>query len=287
MRQSIPKRVAKWILLVMVSVFLLFPVFLIVISSFKNDVAIFNYPPQLIPYLNFKPTFEAYFPSGFQSVLFKAAFSAEWLGEYYNTFFLSLASTGLALLIGMPAAYALATYDMPRKEMTAFSILTLRMTPLIAAEVPLYFLIGDLHLIDTYLGLILVYSLFQLPIVVWLMRGFIEGVPKSIVEAAQVDGASELTRVTRILLPLVRTGLIVTIAFCFFVGYNDFALNSLIGGFNTINVSVGVNALLGEQRIYWNDIFAIATVNLIPTLTLAFALRKYLATGFTLGLVKG
>jgi multiple sugar transport system permease protein len=283
LRESRSRRVVRWVLLALVSAFLLTPVVLIVASSFKSNIAIFDYPPQLV----FTPTFEAYFSNALQSVFFRPALSSAWIGIYANTFFLSLASTGLALLVGLPAAYALASYDMPRKELTAFSILSLRMTPLIAAEVPLFFLVDDLGLLDTYQGLILIYALFQLPYVVWLMRGFIEGVPRNLMEAAKVDGATEVGSIIRVLLPLVRTGLVVTVVFCFLVGYNDFALDTLIGGFHTINLPVALSGLLGQQRVYWNDIFAVETINLIPSLTLAFLLRKYLVTGFTLGLAKG
>ncbi len=276
-------RIVVSILLVFASVFLLAPVVIIVLSSFKSNLGIFNYPPTII----FTPTLEAYLSQAAQSAFFKPALSPGWIVPYFNTFLMSIASTGLALLVGMPAAYALARFEMPRKEFTAFSILALRMTPLVAATVPLFFLISYLNLLDTYLGLILIYTLFQLPYVVWLMRGFIEGVPKEITEAAQIDGASEFRTILRILIPLVRTGLVVTIVFCFLIAYNDYALVSLIGGFHTQNIPVALNGLVGQERVYWNVIFAVGTINLIPTLGLAFLVRKYLVTGFTLGLVKG
>src|SRR5207245_242635 len=159
--------------------------------------------------------------------------------------------------------------------------------PLIAATVPLFFLVNYLGLLDTYQGLIMIYTLFQLPYVVWLMRGFIESVPREITEAAQIDGANEVRIILRILLPLLRTSLAVTIVFCFLLAYNDYALASLIGGFHTQTIPVALNGLVGQERVYWNVIFAVGTINLLPTVALAFIFRKYLVTGFTLGLVKG
>jgi multiple sugar transport system permease protein len=288
---TLTQKIIVGIGLVVLTFFLLTPVVIIVLSSFKSNLGIFKYPPEII----FVPTHEAYFggsaagPSQFPGEVgaFAPALDPLWLGFFLTTVFLSVASTGLALLIGLPAAYALARFEMPRKETTAFGILSVRMFPFVASTAPIWLMMSYLRLLDTYLALILIYTLFQLPYVVWLMWGFIEAVPKEISEAAELDGASGIAAFIRILIPIARTGLIVTIVFCLLAAYNDYAVASLLGGYHTETVPIALNALVGQKRVYWNVIFAVGTINLIPTLVLVFLVRKYWATGFTLGLLKG
>lgn len=162
----------------------------------------------------------------------------------------------------------------------------MRMIPPIVMLLPLYFYMNYLGLANTHLGLILAYTVFDILWVVWVLRGFMEAVPPKVEEAAMIDGASQLTYITRILLPLVGPGLAVAGVFAFVTSWNDFAVALILGGTAVRTVPVALSTFVGETVTVWNAIFAIGTLNFIPTIILAFLVRKYWATGLTMGLVK-
>src|SRR5207253_10028798 len=124
------------------------------------------------------------------------------------------------------------------------------------------------------------------PWVVWLMWSFLEGIPHEIFEAAQADGASNLTILLQIMLPLVKPGLIVSAVFAFIQAYNDYAVASIIGGSTTLTVPVALASLASGFVQNWNTVFAIGVLNMIPTAMLLLLVRKYWARGLSMGLVK-
>jgi len=198
----------------------------------------------------------------------------------------SLSATALAFLIGIPGAYALASLRIKRKNFIAFNILSIRMLPPIAVIPSIYLMMYFLGLVDTHLGMILVYTVFDLPWVIWIMRAFMQQIPSELAEAAELDGASRLTYLTRILLPLVKPGLAVTAVFCILQGWNDFPVAFILCGRHTITVPVALSTLMSGRQLLWNGIFAVGVINMIPALILTFSVRKYWAKGLTLGLVE-
>ncbi len=254
------------------AIWIFFPLFWLIISSFKNNISIFDFPPTII----FVPSLQSY----------NLAALREWSGYFINSSIVASGGTIVGLLVGIPAAYSFARFSIPRKNLSAMSIVSIRILPPIVTLLPFFIMFMFLKLLDNYLSLILVYGMFSLPYVVWIIRGFIEGIPKEAEEAAQIDGCNLFQVVTKIVLPMCKPALAVTAVFCFVQSWNDFALAFALTGFGTRTVPVALAALVSGRFVYWNQIFAIGVLNIIPAIVLAMAVRKYWVRGLTLGMVK-
>ncbi|HSE26089.1 MAG TPA: carbohydrate ABC transporter permease, partial [Pyrinomonadaceae bacterium] len=211
MRQPLA-RSFKYLMLVIAMVAAIAPVYWMLTISLKREVDQFANPPR---WLFFPPTLEHYYD----------AFVARAFVQYLITSALvAIASTTCALVIGTLAAYSLARFELPWRLDRKLSlwILSTRMFPAIVTAVPLFLMMRDLGLLDTRLSLIIVYTGFNLPFVIWMMRGFFAEVPRDLEEAAMVDGDSRLGALWRVILPLVAPGLAATAVFCLIVSWNEF-----------------------------------------------------------------
>jgi len=269
-------RIQTWLAnaaLILLAAWILFPLFWLFVSSLKDNVSIFDFPPTIL----FTPSFAAY---SFETL-------SEWAGFFFNSTVVSVGSTFLSLLIGIPGAYSLARFSIPRKNLNAITILSIRIIPPIVTLVPFFLMFYFLGLADTYLGLILVYAMFDLPYVIWINRGFMESLPKEAEEAAQLDGCNVLQVLTRIVLPMCKAGLAVTAVFCFVQSWNDFPLAFALTATHARTIPVALASLIGVRLVLWNQIFAIGVLNIVPAIILAMLVRKYWVRGLTLGMVKG
>jgi multiple sugar transport system permease protein len=266
------RQVAINIALILVLLWIIYPLFWAFVSSLKDDVEIFHYPPSIL----FSPSLAA----------FRAVLSGDWLNYFRNGIVVSVGGVILPLIIGVPGAYALARYDLPRKNFTMLSILSIRMMPGIVMLIPFFLMFLFLHLLDNYVALILVYTTFNLPYVVWIMKGFIEQIPRAMEEAAELDGANLGLIFREIVIPLSAAGLLITGFLCFALAWNDFAFAFILTNINR-TVPVGLSSLIGSRQVFWNQIFAVGVINMIPAMIFAYLSRRYWARGFTLGIVKG
>ena len=279
MRKSLASRVILPILMILMLVWIFFPLYFMFISAFKDNTEIFSYPPNLL----FNPSIQ-----GFMDALYAPASGQTgraWGLHFMNSALLSTTSTAIALLLGVPVAFALSHLKIKNKDRTAFSFLTIRMLPAVAILLPLYLMLFRLGLLATYAGLIMVYVIFGLPWIIWLMRSFMDSIPHEVYEAAQVDGASNPRILVTILLPAVKAGLLVSAVFSILECWNDFVVAFIIGGPNTMTVPVALGTLLSERLALWNTIFAVGVLNCIPALIIMVVMRKYWARALTLGLV--
>lgn len=268
----------KYFLITLALFIALAPVYWAVTISFKNEIDQFASPPL---WFNFKPTLAHY----------KDAFIERGFGNYFLTsLIVSLSSTFLALALGTFAAYALARFRLPYKLGSRLSmwILSTRMFPPIVTAVPLFLFMRDLQLLDTKFSLIIVYTAFNLPFVVWMMRGFFLELPKELEEAAMVDGDSRLGALFRVILPLVTPGLAATAVFCLIITWNEllFAL-VLTQTDNAMTLPIGIAGRVTQYEIKWGVMSAAGIVAMLPILIFAMAVQKYLVRGLSLGAVKG
>jgi multiple sugar transport system permease protein len=195
-----------------------------------------------------------------------------------------------ALLIGVPAAYGLTRFEWPHNwdNRIADWILSTRMLPPIVTIVPLFLMLREMHLINSLLGLAIVYTGFNLPFVVWMMRGFFAEVPREIEEAAMLDGESRAGALMRIVLPLVKPGLAATAVFCLVVAWNEFLFALILTQTNTaMTLPVGIASRVTQYEIKWGAMSAAGVVAMLPVLVFATAVQKYLVRGLSLGAVKG
>jgi multiple sugar transport system permease protein len=256
----------------------LLPVYWMVTISLKSEVDQFSVPPK---WLGFWPTLAHY----------RDAFVERSFGQYLLTSALVAAlSTACALLLGTLAAYGLARFRLPHRLNTrvALWILSTRMFPPIVTAVPLFLLMSDLRLLDTVASLVIVYTAFNLPFVVWMMRGFFQEIPRELEEAARVDGDTRLGALRRVILPLVAPGLAATAVFCLIISWNEFLFAlTLTQTDNAMTLPVGIAGRVTQYEIEWGVMSAAGVVAMIPILVFALAVQRYLVRGLSLGAVKG
>jgi multiple sugar transport system permease protein len=272
-RPSGQTSVRRRIAIVLTLVILLLPFLWLLQMSFKTNELILQFPPPLI----FTPTLENY------SALWHSAFSDSFVNSLLSASF----STLLALLLGVPGAYALSRWTGRGKGALRFAILVTRMAPPIAFTIPFFLFYRWIGLLDTVTGLVLVYTSFNLPLVIWMMQPFFETVPASLEEAALVDGASARVIFTRIMLPMVTPGIAATAILCFLYAWNDFFFALILTRTAARTAPVAVVNFMNYEGWEWGKIAAGGSLVMAPVLVFSLAVRRYLVSGLTAGAVKG
>jgi multiple sugar transport system permease protein len=266
--------------MIVVALWIYFPIYFMAISAFKAKSAIYTYPPTF-----FSSTFLLF--SNFLTALNPVNyFGIHWANVFLNSFTFATLGALIALALGVPMAFALAHFDLPGKFVLAFNFLSLRFLPPLVSILPIYLVWLNLHLLNNGISVIMEYGIAGLPWVIWLMWSFLEGIPHSVYESAQVDGASNKTILLRVMLPAVKSGLLVAGVFAFLQGYNDYQIAAILGGTNTVTIPVALADAIQPSYTAWNVIFAIGFVNFIPAVVLALAIRKHWARALSFGLVK-
>ena len=272
------KALFRYVVIGIASLAALAPVYWMLTISLKREVDQFAVPPL---WFSFTPTLAHY----------RDAFVNRAFGQYLITSaVVAVSSTICALVIGTIAAYALARFKMPGRLDRKLSlwILSTRMFPPIVTAVPLFLLMGDLGLLNTRASLIILYTGFNLPFVVWMMRGFFIEVPRELEEAAMVDGDSRLGALRRVLLPLVAPGLAATAVFCLIISWNEFLFALVLTQTDAaMTLPVGIAGRVTQYEIKWGVMSAAGVVAMVPILLFALAVQRYLVRGLSLGAVKG
>ncbi|MGB9181127.1 MAG: carbohydrate ABC transporter permease [Pyrinomonadaceae bacterium] len=268
----------KYALVLIATLAALAPVYWTITISLKTNVDQFAVPPR---WFIFHPTLEHYYD----------AFFARSFGQYLLTSaIVAVLSTLCAMLLGTLAAYALARFRLPHNLDTrlALWILSTRMFPPIVTAVPLFLLMRDAHLLNTRAALVVVYTAFNLPFVVWMMRGFFREIPREMEEAARVDGDSRLGALMRVVLPMVAPGLAATAVFCLIISWNEFLFAlTLTQTDAAMTLPVGIAGRVTQYEIKWGVMSAAGVVAMLPILVFALAVQRYLVRGLSLGAVKG
>lgn len=197
-------------------------------------------------------------------------------------------ATVISLVIGTPAGYALSRLAFRRREQTANTILSMRFMPPIAVAIPLFLMIKGIGLQDTLMGLILPYVSFELPLIVWITMGFFDEIPREIDEAALIDGCSKVTVLWRVLLPLVRPGVLTAGLFGAIFVWNEFLVALyVVDSREHQTISLAAATLVSAQRpIDWNIAAAVGVVTVIPILLASLLVQKYITRGLTAGAIK-
>jgi multiple sugar transport system permease protein len=277
-RYWIAKRVAKaalaYVLALLATAFFAFPLVWIALSSVKSDLDVSAYPPVWA----FQPTLAN----------FREFFDAlnAWKALMNSAFIVCL-STILAMMLGTMAAYALARFSIKRKESIALQVLSIRMMPAIVSVIPLFMIARELGVFDTPWLLIVIYALNGLPFVVWVMRVFIQDVPKSIEEAAMIDGCGRLEVFLRITVPLVVPGLAAVLVIIFMFSWNEYLFASMLTSSEAKTLPVLAANAIKPKAISWGLSSAAAVVMSLPVIVLVLSAQRYLVRGLTLGAVKG
>jgi multiple sugar transport system permease protein len=256
----------------------MFPVIWMFLTSFKSESEFFSYPPVFIP--------EDFSLRNFYNAMAFPPDGRGGLAGLYDSLIIALATTLVSVLVGALAAYGLARFKVGGENFS-FWILSTRMFPPVATALPLFLIFREIRLLDTHLGLIIANTVFNLPFVIWLLKGFFEDLPVELEDAARIDGCNRWQVFVKIALPLVAPGLVATALFSFIFAWNEFMFALLLTRRAVRPLTIIVPSLVGGHEILWGEIAAIGTIAIIPGIILALLLQRYLIRGLTLGAVKG
>lgn len=264
-----------YLALILLTLAFLFPLAWVLGLSLKTRPQIFASPPLYLWW----PTLEHY-----ADVLGRADF----LKAFLNTLVVSASAVLLSLCIGVPAAYAFARFPFRGRSFLFFALLVMRMLPPIAVLVPMYVLFTRLGLATTRLSVVLAYTTFSLPLVVWIMRGFFEELPAELEESAWIDGATRGTAFLRVALPLSRPGIVAASILCLQLAWNDFLFAAVLTNNATQTLPVLMAGFSGgDSGVDWGAMTASGMLVILPVILFSFAAQRHLVAGLSSGAVKG
>lgn len=249
----------------------IFPFLWMVLSSFKMQSQMLN-----LKYL-FK--FDA------TSKNYRELFSNyNFFRPILNSFIIALISTGLSLVLALPASYGIARFGMKK---TSLLLLVVRMIPAITFLVPWFVIFTFIGIVDTHFGLILAHMVVALPFIIWIMVPFFESLPKELEESAAVDGSTRFNSFLKIILPISGPGIVTSAILSFVFSWNNFMFGIILSGRNTKTLPVAIYGFISYTDINWGGLMAGSVVVTIPVIVISLFLQKYIIKGLTAGAVKG
>jgi multiple sugar transport system permease protein len=273
-RPEAPRYAVGWTLLtVALAVLLLFPVAWLAAMAIKPDELMFVRPTAW----SFAPTLQH----------FSYVLEQGFLGYLGSSVTLALVSTALVVLIGTPAAYAFARFELRGRDDLFLFILATRMAPPICLVIPFYLIFMRFDLLDSFVGLSLAYLTFNLSFYIWVLRSFCRDLPIELEEAAIVEGHSRFAVFLRVVLPMLKSGIVSTAMLCFIFAWNEFLFAFMLGGQNVKTLPVAIPLLITAQGVRWGEMAVVGMVALLPVLLVVFLLQKQIVRGLTMGAVKG
>src|SRR5215471_1227594 len=263
-----------WTVLTYLLVFLLvFPVLSMVITGFKTEIAAITIPPTL----SFQPTLDQ----------FQLAFSGGFGAYFFNSAVASLVSTAIAMLLGIPAAYAMV-FLMRKKssEDMLFFVLSTRFMPFAAILVPLYVIITRLNLLDNLFTLVVVYTAMNLPLLIWMARSYFLELPKEVLEGAWLDGCSTLQTIVRVVVPMAAPGLAAAALLSIIFAWNDFFFAVTLTYTNSPTLPIMVAAFTSNEGLFLAKLSALSTLVILVPVAIGIYAQRYLVQGLTGGALK-
>src|SRR5215212_7343901 len=268
----------------------LFPIYWTVTTSFKTAVNVTQ--GHLIPWVDFQPDWRGWRSLGLSPDMFDRTSTVrdEFLRRLFNSVIVSLGASTLAIAIGALAAYGLSRFDYKwgiwRNKDISFFFLSQLILPPVVLAMPFLVLYKELALLDTRLGLILVYTLMVLPIVIWIMRDQFETIPIELEQAALVDGCTVWGAFFRIVLPIALPGIVAAFILSVILCWNEYFFAALLTSTNAKTLPVMVASQTGSQGISWWSMAALSTAAIAPLLVIGILLERYIVKGLTAGAVK-
>jgi len=268
-------RFAAYVLLVLAVTAALFPLFWTFSTSIKNRIASFAIPPR---FFNFTPTLKNY----------RKLFATDSFWQVvWNTVFITVTSTIIAVAVGTLAAYALARHRrFPGRRPFEATLVLVRALPGVVLIVPIYQLATRLGVYDNQWALILIYATINLPFAVWLMTGFIDQIPAEVEESARTDGASGLKLFAFVVFPLASPGIVATSIFVALLSWNEFLIPVLLAGEASKTLPVYISGFISARTLDWGPMAAASALAIIPIAVFTALIQRRLVTGLSSGAVK-
>ena len=298
----------KWIagtLVVLYALITLIPLLWIIATGFKSSSDAIAYPPKVV----FEPTLEGYVnlftlqnratpeqlaanppQTWWQRIVHDRGMvisGTSRFGERFrNSVIIGFGSTFLSVALGTLAAYAFSRFKVPLKDDLLFFILSTRMMPPIAVAIPIFLMFRTAGLSDTHAGMILLYTAVNLSLAVWLLKGFIDEIPREYEEAALIDGYTRFQAFVKVVLPQAATGIAATAIFCLIFAWNEYAFAVLLTSGTAQTAPPFIPTIIGVGGRDWPAVAAGATIFLVPVMVFTILLRKHLLRGITFGAVR-
>jgi multiple sugar transport system permease protein len=283
-------RAAIYALLILWAFVCLFPIYWTVTTSFKTAADVMQ--GHLIPWLDFQPDRRGWRSLGLSAdTIFQVStVREEFVKRFTNSVIASLGASALAVALGSLAAYGLSRFSyrfgfMRNKDISFFFLSQLILPPVVLA-LPFLVLYRELAMLDTRLGLVLLYTLMVLPIVVWIMRDQFDTIPTELEQAAYVDGCSVWGAFLRIVVPLAQPGMVAAFILAMILCWNEYFFAALLTSSNAKTLPVMVASQTGSQGINWWSMAALSTAAIAPLAILGVLLERYIIKGLTAGAVK-
>ncbi|WP_127556904.1 carbohydrate ABC transporter permease [Saccharospirillum alexandrii] len=257
----------------LVAALIFFPIFWMILTSFKTELNAFSSPPSLF----FWPTLENYF------VVFERS---DYLRYAFNSVVISFVSSILAMFIGIPAAYSMAFFPTKRTQGVLLWMLSTKMLPPVGVLVPIYLLARDASLLDTRTGLVIIYTLINLPIVIWMIYTYFKDVPKDILEACRMDGASLWQEIRHVLVPITMGGLSSTFLLSLILSWNEAFWSLNLTASQAAPLTALIASYSSPEGLFWAKLSAASTLAVAPILVFGWISQKQLVRGLTFGAVK-
>jgi sorbitol/mannitol transport system permease protein len=273
MKNKQTKKLLMTVLAWLVAGAVFFPIFWMLLSAFKTEIDAVSVPPKLF----FTPTFENYVAVSERADYFKFA---------WNSVAISLGSTLLGLLLAIPAAYAMSFFPTARTKDTLLWMLSTKMMPAVGVLVPMYIMFRDVGLLDTRTGLIILYTLSNLPIVVWMLYSFFKELPKEILEAARMDGAGPFQQMWLLIMPLSAPGIASTGLLSIILCWNEAFWSLNLSAAKAAPLTAFIASFSSPEGLFWAKLCAASTLAVVPILIFGWLTQKQLVRGLTFGAVK-
>jgi sorbitol/mannitol transport system permease protein len=256
-----------------VALAMFFPIFWMVLASFKTEVVAVATPPRLF----FSPTLENY------REIFQRA---DYLSFAWNSVAIALGATALALILAVPTAFAMAFYPTARTRGTLLWMLSTKMLPAVGVLMPIYLIVRSAGLLDTRIALIIIYVLSNLPIAVWMLFTFFREMPKDIIEASRIDGANVTQAIVHVLLPLVSPGIASTALLSIILCWNEAFWSLNLTAHEAAPLTAFIASFSAPQGLFWAKLSAASTLAIAPILVFGWVSQRQLVRGLTFGAVK-
>ena len=271
--RAVPFAVALTVVLLFI---MLFPFFVMLSTMIKTSEEVYTIPPHWIP---LHPTFRNFPVAWFQYSLFS---------YFKSSIIIAVATTALNILVSVPAGYAIGRLRFVGKKLALYVVLVSQMFSPVVVVISLFKTFGALHLLNTYISLILTNTVFSISFSIWLMSGYFRTIPIEIEEAASIDGASRIRTVLSVLMPIAAPGFVTTMINTFIYAWNDyfFAL-SFINTQSKMPITLGLYNFVGRWSTQWHLLSASAFLAIIPVLILFYVIQRRLVSGLASGAVKG
>ena len=262
----------QFFLILSAAVFIMIPIYWIISGAFKQQVDIFQLK------LLFTPTLENF------KIIFKSPYNL--LDKLFNSTVVAFSTVVVAIPLSTIAAYSFSRFRLTGERIMFVMILSTQFVPAVVIVLPFFILFRDLGILDTKLSLVLVNLSLIMPFAIWMIKGFIDGIPLDTEEAALVDGSNRIQVIKNVVLPMALPGVITAAIFCFILAWNEFLFAVIITTNKAVTMPVGLSMFHAEEGVLWHLISAAGIMIMLPMFVLATLIQKHFVQGMTMGAVR-